>query len=212
MVSGVKKTSRVSSARPSVYLVTAWACPIERTKSTWPVSVSTAPSPYGADSTKSAPPCSKFWCSSSARTSASARVILSPGLRSAAELSEQPASSASTSPRASSSEQGRDGMAARVGGKAEGPGPPRWSGPLSVASALEVAPDERLDGVAGLAVGVLHRRALHEVGRRRQQRGPHAAVLGDLCRGDRIDDDPGRVGGVPDLVFVLQVQRHVAER
>src|SRR3954469_10403556 len=115
MLSGVKKTSRVSSGRPSVYFVTACACPIERTKSTWPVSVSTAPSPYGADSTKSAPPCSKFWCSNSARTSASSRVILSPGLRSAAELSEQPASRASTSPRASSSERGRDGMAARVG-------------------------------------------------------------------------------------------------
>src|SRR4051812_11867905 len=212
MVSGVKKTSRVSSGRPSVYFVTACACPIERTKSTWPVSVSTAPSPYGADSTKSAPPCSKFWCSSSARTSASLRVILSPGLRSAAELSEQPASRASTSPRASRSERGRDGMPVRVGSdsgrSAERHGlVPRRGGrarerlggaatvqdPAASVRAvggtvvllpLDLAADEGLHQVTGLAVVVLHRRALHEVGRRGQDRAADAPVLGDLRGAD----------------------------
>ena len=44
------------------------------------------------------------------------------------------------------------------------------------------------------------------------QRAADAAVLGDLGGADRVDDDAGRVGRVPDLELVLQVERHVAER
>src|SRR5262245_38902431 len=65
---------------------------------------------------------------------------------------------------------------------------------------------------AALLVGELHRRGLHEVRRRRDERATDAAVLGDLRRTDRVDDDAGGVGGVPDLELVLQVQRDVAER
>src|SRR3954453_6919962 len=90
--------------------------------------------------------------------------------------------------------------------------PPPAGGSTGWRSALDVAADEGLDEVAGLAVAVLHRRAFHEVGRRGQDRAADAAVLGDLGRGDGVDDDPGRVRGVPDLELVLQVERDVAER
>src|SRR5450756_1803990 len=61
-------------------------------------------------------------------------------------------------------------------------------------------------------VGALYRRGLHQVGRGGDQGAADAAVLGDLGRTDAVDDDAGRVGGVPDLELVLEVQRHVAER
>ena len=50
-----------------------------------------------------------------------------------------------------------------------------------------------LDRLARLVVEVLHRRRLHEVARRRQDRPADAAVLGDLRRPQRVDDDAGRV-------------------
>src|SRR5690606_27661296 len=65
-------------------------------------------------------------------------------------------------------------------------------------SALDLSADEGLDRGATLVVGTLHRRGLHEVRRRRQDRATDAAVLGDLGRPDGVDDDAGRVGGVPD--------------
>ena len=58
----------------------------------------------------------------------------------------------------------------------------------------------------------LHRRGLHEVRRRREDRAADAAVLGDLRGADGVDDDAGRVGRVPDLELVLEVQGHLAER
>src|SRR5436190_48948 len=75
-----------------------------------------------------------------------------------------------------------------------------------------LAADEGLHAGAALLVGELDRRRLHEVRRHRDQRATDAAVLGDLGRADRVDDDAGGVGGVPDLELVLQVQRDVAER
>ena len=65
---------------------------------------------------------------------------------------------------------------------------------------------------AALGVLGLHGRGLHEVRRRRQDRAADAAVLGDLRGADGVDDDAGRVGRVPDLELVLEVQGHLAER
>ena len=79
-------------------------------------------------------------------------------------------------------------------------------------SALPLAPDELFHRVAGDVVAVLLRRGLHEVARRGEDRPADAPVLGELGRPHRVDDDPRRVGRVPDLELVLQVQRHVAER
>src|SRR4051794_29725587 len=90
-------------------------------------------------------------------------------------------------------------------GPEEGRGGPR----AAVRSALDLAVDEVLDGLAGLVVEVLHRRRLHEVARGRQDRATDAAVLRDLRRAQGVDDDAGRVRGVPDLELVLEVQRHV---
>ena len=78
-------------------------------------------------------------------------------------------------------------------------------------SALDLAADEGLDRGATLVVGALHRRGLHQVRRRREDRATDAAVLGDLRGADRVDDDAGGVGGVPDLELVLEVQRDVTE-
>src|SRR5690606_38108775 len=83
------------------------------------------------------------------------------------------------------------------------------TGPAVAASSL--AADERLELGATLLVGDLHRRRLHQVSRGRDDRAADAAVLGALGRTDGVDDDAGRVGGVPDLELVLQVERHVAE-
>ena len=65
--------------------------------------------------------------------------------------------------------------------------------------------------LAGLLVAVLHRRRLHEVGRRAEQRAADAAVLGELGAADGVDDHAGRVGRVPDLELQLDVERDVAE-
>src|SRR3954454_22332557 len=72
--------------------------------------------------------------------------------------------------------------------------------------------DESLDPAAALVVGQLHRRALHQVRRRGDDRATEAAVFGDLRRTQGVDDDAGGVRGVPDLELVLQVQRRVTER
>src|SRR6478609_7242572 len=80
------------------------------------------------------------------------------------------------------------------------------------ALALDLALDELLDVGEGLVVEVLDRRGLHEVARRGEDRAADTAVLGDLRGAQGVDDDTGRVRGVPDLELVLQVQRDVAER
>src|SRR6185503_7527023 len=72
---------------------------------------------------------------------------------------------------------------------------------------LLLAADEGLHAGAALLVGELHGRGLQEVRRRRDDRAADAAVLGDLGGADRVDDDAGRVGGVPDLELVLEAQR-----
>src|ERR1019366_4055084 len=43
-------------------------------------------------------------------------------------------------------------------------------------------------------------------------RATDATVLGDLCCTDAVDDDASRVGGVPDLELLLEVEWLVAER
>ena len=62
-----------------------------------------------------------------------------------------------------------------------------------------------------LVVVVLHRRRLHEVRRRAEQRAADAAVEGDLGAAHGVDDHAGRVGRVPHLELELDVERHVAE-
>src|SRR5437764_1361156 len=79
-------------------------------------------------------------------------------------------------------------------------------------SAGDVALDELLDGVPGHRVRVLHRRRLHEVARRRQQRAADPAVHRDLAGPQRVDDDARRVGRVPHLQLEIDIQRYVAER
>src|SRR3954451_6072713 len=75
----------------------------------------------------------------------------------------------------------------------------------------ELALDEGFELRAGDVVRQLLRRALHQVGRRGDDGTTDATVLGDLRRAHRVDDDACRVGGVPHLELVLQVQWHVAE-
>src|SRR5262245_25302214 len=74
-----------------------------------------------------------------------------------------------------------------------------------------IATKEGLYGGVGVGVGVLDRGGLHEVGGGRHYRAADAAVRGDLGGADGIDDHTGGVGGVPDLQFVLHIQRDVAE-
>src|SRR6266576_5163919 len=61
------------------------------------------------------------------------------------------------------------------------PAPNRNRAPRTLL-ALDLAVDEVLDGLARLVVEVLHRRRLHEVARRRQDRSTDTAVLRDLRR------------------------------
>src|SRR5947209_16037056 len=75
-----------------------------------------------------------------------------------------------------------------------------------------LAGDEGFQLLAGAGVLDLHRRRLHEVRRRGQDRTADASVHGDLAATQRVDDDTGGVGRVPDLELVLHVQRYVAER
>src|SRR5262249_21238412 len=75
-----------------------------------------------------------------------------------------------------------------------------------------VAAEELLVPVPGPVVAVLHRRRLHEVRGRGEDRATDAAVLRDLRSADRVDDDARRVRRVPDLELVLEVQRGVTER
>ena len=73
-----------------------------------------------------------------------------------------------------------------------------------------VAADERLDAVERDVVVNLRRRALHEVARRGDQRPAEAAVEAELQTADRVGDDAGAVGRVPDLELELGVERDVA--
>src|SRR5205085_12353481 len=59
--------------------------------------------------------------------------------------------------------------------------------------------DVSLHHFAGRVVVVLHRGRLHEVGGRSQQGPAQAPVLGQLGAAHGVDDDAGRVGGVPHL-------------
>ena len=58
---------------------------------------------------------------------------------------------------------------------------------------------------------VLHGRRLHEVRGRTDERAAEPAVEGDAGAAQRVDDDAGRVGGVPDLELELEVEGDVAE-
>ena len=72
--------------------------------------------------------------------------------------------------------------------------------------------DELLGRLAGLVVGPLVVRRLHEVRARAVELAADAVVERELAAADGVDDDAGRVGRVPHLELELQVQRHVAER
>src|SRR3546814_3877475 len=61
-------------------------------------------------------------------------------------------------------------------------------------------------------VGELLRRRLHEIARRTVQGAADATIQRELGATHGIDDDAGRIGGVPDLQLELAVQRNVAER
>src|SRR5450631_4723429 len=87
----------------------------------------------------------------------------------------------------------------------------RWPLLTAWVSALFVTGDVGLEHGATQVIGALHRRGLHQVGRGGQQCATDATVLGDLGCTDAVDDDASRVGGVPDLELVLEVERHVAE-
>src|SRR5437588_7013927 len=77
---------------------------------------------------------------------------------------------------------------------------------------LAVPDDELLDHLPGHLVGELHRRRLHEVRRRPDERTGHAAIHGEPRAADGVDGDPGGVRAVPHLKLQLEVERHVAER
>ena len=55
-------------------------------------------------------------------------------------------------------------------------------------------------------------RRLHEVGARPVELAADAVVERQLQAAHGVDDDAGRVGGVPDLELELGVERHAAER
>src|SRR5205823_15029276 len=76
---------------------------------------------------------------------------------------------------------------------------------------LAIAQDELLDHLARHVVAELHRRRLHEVGGRTDQRSTDPPVLRDLRAPERIDDDPCRIGRVPYLELHLDRQRDIAE-
>ena len=92
-----------------------------------------------------------------------------------------------------------------------------WSRPHSCRGscrrecAATVAGGELLDHPVRFVVVVLHRRRLHEVRRRAEQRAADAAVERELGAAHRVDDHAGRVGRVPHLELQLDVERHVAE-
>src|SRR5487761_2599964 len=73
-----------------------------------------------------------------------------------------------------------------------------------------VAADERFDAVERDVVVELLRRALHEVGRWRDERPFEAPVQAQLQAADRVGDDTGAVRAVPELE--LGAERHVAVR
>src|SRR5256885_10759638 len=70
---------------------------------------------------------------------------------------------------------------------------------------------ELLGELASLAVGILPRRRLHQVGRWPLQRPSDPAVEGQLGVADRVDHHPGAVLAVPDLHLYLDVQRNISE-
>src|SRR2546425_171865 len=63
----------------------------------------------------------------------------------------------------------------------------------------------------GAVVVVLHRRRLHEVARRRQQRAADAAVEAETGAANGVDDHARGVGRVPHLELQLDVQGHVTK-
>src|SRR5699024_12844264 len=80
-----------------------------------------------------------------------------------------------------------------------------------ISSRVDLTADEGFDrGVRGVVV-LLVRRRLHEVRGRADECSPDAAVQTDLRGADRVDDDAGAVGRVPDLELVLDGHGGVAE-
>src|SRR5690606_8456943 len=119
-------------------------------------------------------------------------------------------------PRANVIGRGKSARNARAGplspSAGERPGPAVRLRPRAASdSALALAGDELLELLTTQRVLDLDGRGLHEVGRRGVDRAADAAVLGDLRRADRVDDDAGRVGRVPHLELVLEVEGHLTE-
>src|SRR5690606_3292135 len=112
------------------------------------------------------------------------------------------------------------GWRVRVGWAAteDGEGPTPWwgAGPSTDQSRVReklssLARDEGLQERTALGVFHLHGRGLHEVRRGREDGSALAAVLGDLRGAQGVDDDACRVGRVPDLELVLEVEGGLTE-
>src|SRR5580704_1096107 len=89
---------------------------------------------------------------------------------------------------------------------------PPWPGSSVLGPHRAAIPGgELLDHLVADVVVVLDRRRFHEVGRRPEQGPADAPIEGELGAPDRVDDHPGRVGGVPHLELELEIQGHVAE-
>ena len=101
----------------------------------------------------------------------------------------------------------RTTVAARCGPRSPSSCPGDSSWPHSGPTRRLRAGSELLDHPVRVVVVVLHRRRLHEVRRRAEQRTTDAAVEGDLRAAHRVDDHAGRVRRVPDLELQLDVQR-----
>src|SRR5919106_4914338 len=71
--------------------------------------------------------------------------------------------------------------------------------------------DELLGHLAGLRIGALVVRRLHQVARRAVELARDPVVEGQLHDPNGVDDDAGRVRGVPNLELQLEVERHVTE-
>src|SRR3990170_508615 len=74
-----------------------------------------------------------------------------------------------------------------------------------------IALDERLNAIERDVVVDLLRRALHEVARRSHEGALEPAIQAQLQTADRIGDDAGAVGAVPDLELELGIEGHVTE-
>src|SRR5437016_2178680 len=74
-----------------------------------------------------------------------------------------------------------------------------------------VPADELLCPFPRLLIGELHRRRLHEVAGRSDERPGNLAVECDLRAANGVDDDAGRIRRVPYFELQLAAERHLPE-